>query len=402
MRLRTICCCLLLLVAGCQGPAQSGPSTTATPDGATQTASTTTKATTTAPTTDQTTTERRPEISVTGGTLPYDPVTVWTRVKSLLAADVAPPGTITITNLSGNVGGEPTRFQRLLGVPAPSTERGSLAGRALPPGNEVQLNDAALDAEDGYETVLAHEYVHVVQMRTRARGRVWSQLDETYDGRVVYSATIEGAATYADNQYTRKYTTLDPQNFRAAYRNATSSARFGLAPYYFGARYVNATVDSAAAIYAIYENPPRTSEELIHVRDPGSEPRADLSVSTETGRETTVQPRFGELYVRALLGTALDESVAADAAEGWGNDRRVVFGSDERADYAWVLRWDDATNATEFADAVAAYEDARSGVDTNVRVEQVAPETTVVFVGTESFVADAAASGSNSTVTVTA
>jgi hypothetical protein len=401
MRLRTVCCCLLLLVAGCQGPVQDGPSSTAGPDGTTSPASTPTQ-TTTGPTTDQTTTEERPEISVRGGSLPYDPVTVWTRVESLLAADVGPPGTITITNLSGNVGGQPTRFQRLLGVPAPSTDRGSVAGRALPPGNEVQLDDAALDAEHGFETVLAHEYVHVVQMRTGARGRVWNQLDETYDSRVVYTATIEGAATYTDNQYTRTYTALDPQNFRAAYRNATSSARFGLAPYYFGARYVNATVDSAAGIDAIYENPPRTSEELVHVRDPSSEPPARLAMSTQTDRETTDQPRLGELYVRSLLGTALDESVAAEAAEGWGNDRRVVFGSDESADYAWVLRWDDATNATEFADAVAAYEDARSDVDANVRVERVAPETTVVFVGTESFVADAAASGSNSTVTVAA
>lgn len=65
-----------------------------------------------------------------------------------------------------------------------------------------------------------------------------------------------------------------------------------------------------------------------------------------------------------------------------------------------MLRWDDTANATEFENGVAAYLE-QTDTPGPVRVDRVAPETTVLFAGDESFVQDAAASGDNSTVTVT-
>jgi hypothetical protein len=117
--------------------------------------------------------------------------------------------------------------------------------------------------------------------------------------------------------------------------------------------------------------------------------------------EHTNRRQFGELFVRSLFGTGLNESAAAELADGWGNDRQLEFEGTNSTGFAWVLRWDDAANATEFENGVATYLE-QTDTPGPVRVDRVAPETTVLFAGDESFVQNATASGGNSTVTVTA
>ncbi|MFB6271007.1 MAG: hypothetical protein ABEH83_13770, partial [Halobacterium sp.] len=311
---------------------------------------------------------------------------------------------VDVENLSAESGLAASRFQGLLGVSG-SDSGFSLAGTTPPAseGNVVKLNAALLDEPAALEGTLAHEFVHVIQTRTWAYRSVEEQLGPTpsRDAFLVYTSVLEGSAEYVERLYERQYVDANRSSVERWYLEETTVAKQFVARYYFGMRYVNATVAGPAELDTVYEDPPRTTEELIHRLEPGSEPPAPLSVSVEAQRNTTRRGPFGELYVRTLFGTALDEPAAADLADGWGNDTRVRFGSGNESDYAWVLRWDDAANATEFERGVESYLDARDPQGT-VRVERVAPETTVLFVGDESFVNNATASGGNATVTVAA
>lgn len=105
---------------------------------------------------------------------------------------------------------------------------------------------------------------------------------------------------------------------------------------------------------------------------------------------------MGELFVRVALSTALPEGRAAAGADGWGEDARLGFVNATGArGYGWVLRFDDAANATEFGDALAAYLDARNfardgGIRSNdgraFRAVRVDDRTVVVLAGAPGFV----------------
>lgn len=394
MRTLALCCCLLLLLAGCQGTPAPGTSTTTAPP--TQEGS----MISTEHSTPGTTTDRHRNIDVDGGELPYDVGEVWQRVAGIVGADVGPPVAVTVENLSTEKTQTPPRFQQLLGVEGSAS--GGPLGRTTPPGNQITLDDSALNRSTGLETTLAHEYLHTIQMRQNFLEPLWDEFHSTRDGVNTYRAIVEGSATYVSQRYTQRYTNYTQVNLRKRYQNATGTTKIDAAPYYFGTRYVDTTLTSPEQLHRIYENPPQTTEELLHALPPGSEPVAPLSVTVETARETTVQKRFGEMYARALLGTALSESTAAQAADGWGNDRRVVFGSGTARDYAWILRWDDPANATEFERGVETYLDARSELNATAKLTRVAPETTVLLVGSESFVGSVSATGTNGTATVRA
>ncbi|WP_436923696.1 hypothetical protein [Halosimplex amylolyticum] len=261
---------------------------------------------------------------------------------------------------------------------------------------------------------LVHEYVHSLQFQRADDSTAFRAMGSGREG--VHGdaafAIVEGSASYVAFEYARTYTnhsTATILNATDEYRDAGPAGKFVWGPYHFGRRYAAARVDSPADHWRLYENPPRTTEELIHAREPGSEPVRPLSVSVAAD-EWSVADRDsrGELFVRTVLTAELPESRAARGAAGWGNDRVVRVEADDEVGYAWALRWDDAANATEFLGAFCAAmgergerTDGRWSVDEGaVDVVRVAPETAVVFSGSAGFVANATARGGNANVTV--
>jgi len=323
----------------------------------------------------------------------------------MLDTEVGPPSTIQLSNFSTSNVATTTHFEQSLGVPASGTETVVTAQTPnVAGGSVVKLNRELLTEENDLETTLAHEYVHVVQQRSRVDRSVTAEFSDTpsFDERLTYISVMEGAAEYVERRYGSRYLDVTSDSTVEWYYSASTAAKQFAARYYFGSRYVNSTIDDPVNLDTVYENPPRTTEELLHGLEPGSEPPSDLNATTNTERETERSGPYGELYVRTLFGTALNESAAARLADGWGNDTRFRFGGgggDERGDFAWVLRWDDAANATEFENGVTDYLEARNP-NASVRIERVGPETTVLFVGDESFVAAASASDENASVTV--
>jgi hypothetical protein len=448
---RTLLVAVLVVLAGCSAPFGSGPATDADPSVPTDqpTAATPTPGdtpTTTAtetPTTTQTETPEETEteppetetetttdpdgdgprpydVNVVGEGMPADANLTFARVNELLNTSVEEPSTVeivseeeaTITSGQSQVPGP----LQLLGVTYEQNGSPSYAGLTSGP-DTIKMNSGIFDDPYDTKTTLAHEYVHAVQFRKQVFGDVQYSYDISGPGpRHANTGTIEGAATYTMDVYAERYLE-DPKSATDArlefLRTGNDSGyKFLIAPYAFGGRYFEERFDSPAELSAAYENPPKTTEALIHGYAPGEEPPVDLSIDAEDGDWYDIgsSERVGELSTRIALDTELNYSTAVAGADGWGNDRLMEFLNDGNVSYAWALRWDDAANATEFGDTFGTYLDERATEDgetwvatdgTAFRLVQTSDRTTVVLFGAEEFVRGASASGGTN-VTVTA
>lgn len=356
-------------------------------------------------------------IEVRNGSLPVDPDRTFDRTRGLLGSDAAPPPAVVVAD-DGNVTEEPSvpAFWSLAGVeprdpvePVGAVENGyttALGTIVLAPGESSNASRV--------ERLLVHEFVHYVQFRERRASALRGRLPATTDGSFVARAVLEGVAVYATDAYVDRYGDDRRRNseiyprLRAAYP-AGSYQRYALAQYVEGRAYVADRLGTdppdPAAADAIYERPPTTSEQVIHGLAPGEEPPRELRVTVRTaggdgpGFSPAGRDTMGEAFVRAALENGVDESRAAEAAAGWGNDSRVVFRDGDGVGYAWVLRWDDAANASEFRPAAVQYLAGQDTVDA-FRVESVGAETVVVLLGDRSFVREASVGGTGGNVTV--
>lgn len=310
---------------------------------------------------------------------------------------------------------ETSDFMALWGFDPSAMNETSIAGLAI--GTRVFLYTGPVPTRDGRRGVLAHEYTHVLQHDTGAFQRTMTGV-RAGDGntRRVYLAVVEGSATYAQERYLDEHlnASLQQRTWAAFTENRSRFGAYVVAPYFFGPRYVRQRVDSVEELPTLYDRPPRTTEQVIHGYGPDEEPARPLSVDVDEGPETDWRHEDerirGELFVRLVLEGELDRGRAADAAKGWGADRVVSFGADgtdERA-HAWVLRWDDADEADEFAAAMRDYLDARGEhaddrwVDggTTFDLRRTGDESLVVLAGPDGFVDGVTVTGTNDTVTV--
>lgn len=352
-------------------------------------------------------------ISVEGGTFSYDPGMVYAQLQQMVNIDIPPPYRIEIQDVPGYLatvpyGGWVIQFPQQL-ANNPGTGPG----------------------------ILAHEYVHSIH--DRAFNLSWKNPDQYF----AVKSAMEGGASYVEAAYGNRY-------LGSGYGCPTDSGgspadQFESGWYYHGCRYVEARLDSPANLSVIYEDRPNTSEQVLHNLTPGGEPPVPLRTrlvgtdanstrpqtlaeySASTGWRVQEQKRIGEIAVRLTLGTVMNGSATERASTGWGNDRLVKYWKPSESAYgfAWVLRWDDAQNATEFARGFAEYRQKRQAgyhsyapnvakrtPDTEFtdlvwgdshaafRLVRVDDTTTVVFVGPPAFVQGATAVDTNQSVTV--
>lgn len=405
---------LLIVLAGCggipgpsAGPAPAAPTATSPPgtdpgNGGPSNGSPTARADPpTAVTVDA------PTVNVTGATLPVDPGHVFAITRRILGTNgtSAPDVVVQSPEEMPFVAAPPTEFSRLLGL---TLDRRNTTTSAYVRGPEtVYVNERILDRPTLLETTLAHEYAHVVQHRTGAYDDL-RVAGTSSDGRAVRRAILEGAAVYAADTYWQRHVRRGGRPARGIgrlYRNTTGATWYAVAQYRFGYRYVRAYTDAPEDLPGVYADPPLTSEAVIHRLPPGSEPPADLAVRVSgESREWFALPsrtRMGELFVRAVLRTERPSAAAARGADGWGADELITFAPENSTErgYVWVLRWDDAPNATEFRDGFRSYLEGRATRDggdwhteaASYRVEQLDSHTLTVYVGGDRFVANATA-----------
>ena len=343
---------------------------------------------------------------------------VYERTAALLETESEGPRRVRLVTVPTGAA-DPPEFYRMFGLTR-AGGNGTVAAFVSEP-STVYVNERIADDRQLVEHVLAHEYVHVVQFRERVVDTLGLVFGGGIDESTAERTVVEGAATYVQDRYWQRYQREGVRPsvaITADHRNATGLSRFGLAPYRFGYAYVNASVDSPARLNRVYRSMPRTTEAVLH---PGrGDALVPLDVDIEDGPgewDRTVAPpptRVGELFLRSVLANELGEERAARAADGWGNDTRVSFADREgERGHAWVLRWDDPGNATEFAEAFRSWADARAlatGPDRwqgewAYALDRPTPRTAVVRVGPPEFLDASETLGpgpgeTNATVTV--
>ena len=131
------------------------------------------------------------------------------------------------------------------------------------------------------------------------------------------------------------------------------------------------------AVNGAWENPPTTSEQIIH---PEKYHAGETAIPVAIANP---QPLFGddwriiednewgELGTRVFLenGGASSNS-ASDAAEGWGGDGVYVITNDDESAMVWTTAWDSDDDAAEFVETLVEAESARLGVEANVVDEE--------------------------------
>lgn len=401
MQRTSVVCALLLVLSGCAAPVTTGPNA-----------------------------DRSALETETPGAgpnaLPVNESRVYDRVAALLDSNVSQPS-LRVVNAT-RFGESQYRIQQpyqrvLLGVNDTTFEPPVAAYD--PNAHEVVVvrhdgRPANATTESQLELALAHEYAHAVTYTDERYRRNVTRFvaGDTTDALQIRRAMREGTGVYVSEVYADRYLENDSEIRRLAreYRQARPLMRYVLGPYVFGGRYFDRTLDSPANLLDAYRRPPKTTEQLIHGYNGSEELPTPLDVTVETGNGSATGQRdtLGELFVRSMLGGQLDESRAARAAAGWGNDSLVTawnYDANEsnQRSYVWTIRWDDERNATEFTRAFAEYMDRRGrrvgerewdAGDRRFRFERVSDETVVVFVGGPDAVTRLNASGTDANVSV--
>jgi hypothetical protein len=419
---------LALVTAGCQAPTAENPTVdgSATPSGGPdgEPPANDSKA----PTTNMTTPP--PDIAVQNGSLRVDPGVVFQRVQALRGTDVAPPARVrvfeTSTQLSNRTGGtsaEVPRFYRLAGLdagPVDSSDLEVVKNGYVAASGEVGIYVGENATVTDERMLLAHEFTHYVQTQNDRRGDLGRAIGiTTTESNLLRRAVVEGGAIVTADAYLRAHDESDRLNsewypeIQAAYP-AGHVGRLLNGRYVHGHAYLAQRVDSPAGLPAVYENPPQTTEQLLHGVAPEAEPPTPLSVDAQSGEEwlPAGTDQFGELFLRYALEGGIGPDRAARAAEGWGNDTLVYYRSTERSatGYVWVLDWDDTENNSEFRAAMNDALDARgtrtdgawalTDASGSARIVDIDEETTAVVFGPAKFVERATLSVNENEVSV--
>jgi len=357
-----------------------------------------------------------PDVELRGGNLSVDEDAVYADVQELLGTDVEPPTVYVRDRMAGleryNERLAQNPFYDAFGYGDTFVNTSVYHGQTTRERIVVMPSDANATQQ---KTLLAHEYVHWLQFHGDIvdTGEFGQFVDDA-DSQQVAAGLVEGASVYVTDRYVDRYLNTSwnqTQELRTQYRNGPAGRRLFRARYLFGAQYIHSQVESPRNVSWLYDRStptPVTSEQLVHGYTPSEEPERNLTLAVN-GSERWRYPydhydTQGEIVVRTMLRAELNRSTAATAAAGWGTDKiaRLRHADDaSRTAFAWALRWDDPEEADEFAAAFETWRAARPTDDgTAYRLARVGDGTTVVFAGSESFVADAAAAGTAGNVTV--
>lgn len=261
------------------------------------------------------------------------------------------------------------------------------------------------------EQVLVHEYTHTIQFRggllpwqTPVAG------EPTTDAWLSRLAVIEGGADYVTDEYTAEYLDDESVQTRADQLNESFHAaavgdRFHLSPYYYGLEYATAQLERPAALDTLYDPAPNSTTHILHNLDPAVNPRLDLAVQGQgdgnwTATDEHGTDRLGELTTVMILSGELSVATAESAAAGWAEDRVLEFERNHQTGYAWVHRWNDAANATEFAGTFEEFAANRTTSDQTFDLRWVGNQTTVILSGPSQFVDQVTVSGEPERVAV--
>jgi hypothetical protein len=241
------------------------------------------------------------------------------------------------------------------------------------------------------KTILSHELGHALDDQMfDIDGHYKKVADDTDAGHAV-QAVVEGSGTAVMTQWTQEHMgSLDLSSISDSQMKELTAMGGApmwmwkplMASYMIGAPFLQRTNDlmasmrkpvNSADIRAAFENPPRSSEQILHPEkywDAGKrdEPRkiAFDESKLESGWKVLREDTLGELSI-AILATASSERTTRElsdpmamvgmkftnaVAEGWGGDRLVLLGNGDARLVQWVTLWDTERDAGEFYGAM--------------------------------------------------
>lgn len=237
----------------------------------------------------------------------------------------------------------------------------------------------------------AHEFTHVLQdANFDFKGKLHYSdefCEEDSERCIAVLSLIEGDATLAQTLWLQTYATKkDLQELKIFFNsiktpvldNAPAYMREDFTfPYLYGAEFVqNLFAQGGYELinHAFQEQPPVSSEQILHPEVypdelPDIPTLPDLQKSLSADWELVDEDVIGEWYTYLILAKGynsrirLQESIALDAAEGWGGDRYAVLKNNTTGEYAVIYRsnWDSAEDAEAAFTAFGKYSDLRFG-----------------------------------------
>ncbi len=242
----------------------------------------------------------------------------------------------------------------------------------------------------------SHEYTHVLQDQNY---NIKTGLNYSDDACEVDSercaaiqALLEGDATLSQTFWYQNYSTNQDKQQISDFYNSLISPVYDSAPaflkddfvfpYNQGATFVQDIYGQGgwAAVDAAYQNPPVSTEQILHPNlYPSDTPipvtLPDLTSALGEGWREVSRNQMGEWYTYLILARGadanarLDDTTAQSAAAGWGGDNYVVLHNDSTGQTAFVMKtlWDTANDAAEFASAFEKYATDRFGVTSSTQ-----------------------------------
>jgi hypothetical protein len=240
------------------------------------------------------------------------------------------------------------------------------------------------------EITLSQELYHAYQLRYGNVVEIRGPPSMSDDRVTALLSLIEGDANLVDSRYEERceaeWDCLRPRSGPESTGNASDAdIHMGLYilsyfPYAEGQDYVESIENREgwAGVSDEYENPPASTEQIIHGTDvAGPLPMDSRDRSTGdwervrrsdgSGPVTVGEDGLATMFAYTLYDDTNEAVIDREAfvreqgedvsldydinySNGWGNDRLYAYENGDDAGYVWHIRWDDADNASTFVD----------------------------------------------------
>jgi hypothetical protein len=271
----------------------------------------------------------------------------------------------------------------------------------------VVVSDAGLTPEA--RVTYAHEYTHALQDASFDTGAAHEAQVGDDDAALARLSLEEGDATVAMVLWAIEHLTPEEQLgiSQTPLPDMTGIPGWMISqlefPYLTGSQFVGQLWASGGwdAVNAAYEDPPDSTEQVIHPEKyldaeepmPVVVPEIAAGLATTLGgewaevEETTIGEAMVDIWLNEL---GVDDRTATVAAAGWGGDTlTVASGPDGAWSLAWRIVWDIPQHATEFEDAYARIDADLDFATRYVRLSD--GETLVVHASTVAIAGDTVA-----------
>ena len=212
----------------------------------------------------------------------------------------------------------------------------------------------------------AHEYTHALQQQHFDFQGKATALEKNKDSEAEagLTALVEGDAYLFQGQYMLTHLTEKEREEVQSSSNSTpvlDSAPQVLQKLFLwdleGLNFVALLFKQGGvrAVNAAFSDPPVSTEQVLHIEKyrshegPIAVTLPDLTVPLGAGWTLADTDVMGEYFLRTYLETSNDDTIAADAAAGWGGDRYALLkGPNGERVLAALLVWDTEQDAAEF------------------------------------------------------